>query len=122
MHPPNALKDNLPASAHLGSVDPATVKAKETGPLSEKERRRLEALENLPPLGTLLNLDDFEVRIPDYFQIASPRAAADNGRQKVARTILSDQAWAYYSSAGDDEVSEYHVRCKRTLLDSSRWC
>ncbi|EPQ31973.1 uncharacterized protein PFL1_00171 [Pseudozyma flocculosa PF-1] len=84
VHPPNALEENLDPSAHLGIVDPATVRVKQPGEESEKDRKRREARENLPPIGTLLNLDDFE---------------------KVARSILSDQAWAYYSSAGDDEIT-----------------
>lgn len=30
--------------------------------------------------------------------------------QQVAKTILTDQAWAYYSSAGDDEISKHQNR------------
>lgn len=62
VHPPTAIEDNLEASNHIGQVDPKTVKVKQATELSEKEKRRREALENLPPVGSMLNLDDFEVR------------------------------------------------------------
>lgn len=62
------------------------MKAKGPEQLSEREIRRRRALENLPPVGSLLCLDDFE---------------------KIAQRILTDQAWAYYCSAGDDEISLY---------------
>lgn len=90
VHPRNAIQDNLDASAFVGYVDPATVVV-EQRPREEsaEERARREALENLPPVGALLNLDDFE---------------------RKAREILSDQAWAYYSSAGDDEISVHENR------------
>ena len=62
VHPANAIADNLAPSQHLGAVDPATVRAKQPGDESARDRRRREALESLPPVGSLLNLDDFEVR------------------------------------------------------------
>lgn len=84
IHPPTALEENLDASKHIGQVDPATIQIKQAGEESEKDRKRRLARENLPALGTVLNLDDFE---------------------RIAESILSDQAWAYYSSAADDEVT-----------------
>lgn len=83
IHPADAISKSLSPSQHLGSVDPKTVKVVQREE-TEQERARRIALENLPPVGAMLNLDDFE---------------------RVAKTILSDQAWAYYSSAGDDEVT-----------------
>lgn len=64
-------------------MDPKTIQIsvnKET----EAERTRRELLANLPPVGTMLNLDDFE---------------------KMAEKLLTDQGWAYYRSSADDEVS-----------------
>ncbi|GAC73357.1 hypothetical protein L1887_58192 [Cichorium endivia] len=84
IHPPTALEENLDASKHIGQVDPSTVQIKQAGEESDKDRKRRLARENLPSLGSVLNLDDFE---------------------RIANTILSDQAWAYYSSAADDEVT-----------------
>ncbi|GAK62553.1 L-mandelate dehydrogenase [Moesziomyces antarcticus] len=84
IHPPTALEENLDASKHIGQVDPSTVQIKQAGEESDKDRKKRLARENLPSLGSVLNLDDFE---------------------RIANTILSDQAWAYYSSAADDEVT-----------------
>jgi len=61
VHPANAISDNLVPSQHLGQVDPKTVKVKQAGAESQKDRKRREARENLPPVGSMLNLDDFEV-------------------------------------------------------------
>lgn len=83
VHPSNAIQENLAPEQHIGLVDPKTL-IMEQKQESEADRRRREARENLPPVGVILNLDDFE---------------------RVAKDILSDQAWAYYSSAGDDEVT-----------------
>lgn len=61
VHPANAIAENLSSSQHLGQVDPSSVKVKQPGPESENDRKRREARENLPLVGSLLNLDDFEV-------------------------------------------------------------
>lgn len=84
VHPKNAIQDNLEESQHIGAVDPTTVKAKQAEDLTEREKMRRAALKNLPPVGAMLSLDDFE---------------------RAAKSILTDQAWAYYCSAGDDEIS-----------------
>ncbi|SPO20681.1 related to L-lactate dehydrogenase (cytochrome b2) [Ustilago trichophora] len=89
IHPPTAVQDNLDPSKHIGQVDPATVQVKQAGEESEKDRKRRLARENLPALGSVLNLDDFE---------------------RIAESILSDQAWAYYSSAADDEITKAQNR------------
>lgn len=89
VHPSTAIRDNLQPSQHLGQLDPATVKEKAPEELTERERRRRRALDDLPPVGAMLNLDDFE---------------------RVARSILTDQAWAYYCSAADDEITKHQNR------------
>lgn len=92
IHPPTAITDNLDNSQHIGSVDPSTITiahATPPGEESERDRKRKEALENLPALGTVLNLDDFE---------------------RIAESILTDQAWAYYASAADDEITKAQNR------------
>jgi L-lactate dehydrogenase (cytochrome) len=61
VHPANAIAENLDPSQHLGQVDPKTVKKVEAGEESEKAQKRRLALENLPEVGSILNLDDFEV-------------------------------------------------------------
>ncbi|SNX81431.1 related to L-lactate dehydrogenase (cytochrome b2) [Melanopsichium pennsylvanicum] len=89
IHPPNALQDNLDPSKHIGQVDPATIQIRQADEETEKDRKRRIARENLPSLGSVLNLDDFE---------------------RIAESILTDQAWAYYSSAADDEVTKAQNR------------
>lgn len=91
VHPSDAIVENLDPSQHLGQVDPSTMKEKSESEenLSQREVNRRKALQNLPPIGSILNLDDF---------------------QKVAQTILTDQAWAYYSSAADDEITKHFNR------------
>lgn len=89
IHPPTAITDSLDPSKHIGQVDPSTVAVKEAGEESEKDRKRRLARENLPGLGSVLNLDDFE---------------------RIAESILTDQAWAYYSSAADDEITKAQNR------------
>ncbi|KIK67447.1 hypothetical protein GYMLUDRAFT_37569 [Collybiopsis luxurians FD-317 M1] len=83
IHPPNAIIDNLPIEKHLGTVDPSTL-TKTVKVVSEAEKKRQALLANRPPLDEILNLHDFEA---------------------VAKVILPDKAWAYYSSASDDEIT-----------------
>ncbi|KAE9411536.1 glyoxylate dehydrogenase [Gymnopus androsaceus JB14] len=83
IHPPNTIKDNLTPDKHLGPVDPSTV-TKVVKVLSEAEKQRQVLLENRPPLDEILNLHDFEA---------------------VAKVVLPPTAWAYYSSASDDEIT-----------------
>ncbi|TKY90150.1 hypothetical protein EX895_000148 [Sporisorium graminicola] len=89
IHPPTAIEENLDASCHVGQVDPSTVQIVQAGEESDKDRKRRLARENLPSLGSVLNLDDFE---------------------RIAESILSDQAWAYYASAADDEITKAQNR------------
>ncbi|CCL99240.1 uncharacterized protein FIBRA_01255 [Fibroporia radiculosa] len=83
IHPPNAITDNLPPEKHLGAVDPATVTQVAAAP-TDAEKARLTRMEQRPPLGEILSLHDFEA---------------------IAREVLPEKAWAYYSSAADDEIT-----------------
>ncbi|KAI0787170.1 FMN-dependent dehydrogenase-domain-containing protein [Irpex lacteus] len=82
IHPPNILS-HLPASAHLGPVDPETL-PKPSFEDTEEEERIAEARSQLPEPGAALNLQDIE----DY-----------------AEKVLTKTAWAYYRSTGDDEYT-----------------
>ncbi|KAI1109163.1 FMN-dependent dehydrogenase [Nemania sp. NC0429] len=76
IHPPGTLEENLKPEAKLGRLDPATVvqtAKEEKGPDPDDE--------GVPPMESLLNLDEIE---------------------QVAQKRISDKAWAYYWSAGDD--------------------
>lgn len=82
LHPPDAL-DQLEPENHLGPVDPTTVPA--TGPkvLTADEKRQRNAREEMPPIGAMVMIPDFE---------------------KVAEQVLSETAWAYYKSACESLV------------------
>ncbi|KAJ3477832.1 hypothetical protein NLI96_g10195 [Meripilus lineatus] len=83
IHPPDAITTNLPVEKHLGPVDASTV-VKVVKEVTEEEKRRQALMDARPPLDNVINLHDFEV---------------------VARTVLPEKAWAYYSSASDDEIT-----------------
>ncbi|KAJ8520449.1 hypothetical protein ONZ45_g2736 [Pleurotus djamor] len=83
IHPPNAITDNLPTNKHIGSIDPNTV-VKVVKEVTEEDKRRQALLDARPPLDEIINLHDFEA---------------------LAKAILPAKAWAYYSSASDDEIT-----------------
>jgi len=87
IHPPNIL-ETWPGLTKVGPIDPDTIPALPIE-ASEEERRISVARATLPHPEVALNLDDIEI---------------------LAETVLSATAWAYYSSAGDDEVSKcFHI-------------
>ncbi|PCH36534.1 hypothetical protein WOLCODRAFT_140500 [Wolfiporia cocos MD-104 SS10] len=83
IHPPNAITDNLPPEKHLGSVDLSTVQKVEVE-ISDEDKARQLRVSQRPPLSEILNLHDFEA---------------------IARQVMTEKAWAYYSSAADDEIT-----------------
>nr|VWO95682.1 Amidohydrolase family protein [Ganoderma boninense] len=93
IHPPDAITTHLPPEKHLGSVDPGTVEKVEVE-VTDGEKQRLERVANRPSLSEILNLHDFEA---------------------IARMVMPEKAWAYYSSAAEDEITnrENHVAYHR---------
>ncbi|KAH7102184.1 hypothetical protein BKA62DRAFT_829538 [Auriculariales sp. MPI-PUGE-AT-0066] len=93
IHPPDTVTKYLPKEKHLGQVDPNSVK-KVVKEVTIEEKARLQRMDNRPPLQELLNLHDFEA---------------------VARAVMPEKAWAYYSSAADDEITnrENHLAYHR---------
>ncbi|KAF8891834.1 FMN-dependent dehydrogenase-domain-containing protein [Infundibulicybe gibba] len=83
IHPPDAITTNLPVEKHLGAVEPNTVEKVEVV-ITDQEKARQERISLRPPLDEILNLHDFEA---------------------IARLVMSEKAWAYYSSAADDEIT-----------------
>jgi L-lactate dehydrogenase (cytochrome) len=83
IHPPDAITTNLPQDKHLGRVDPGTVQKVEVR-INDEEKARQERISRRPPLDEILNLHDFEA---------------------IARLVMPEKAWAYYSSAADDEIT-----------------
>ncbi|EIM85014.1 uncharacterized protein STEHIDRAFT_81830 [Stereum hirsutum FP-91666 SS1] len=93
IHPPNAITDNLPPEKHLGAVDMGTVQKVKVS-ISDEDKRRKDLFNSRPPLEEILNLHDFE---------------------SIAKLVMPEKAWAYYSSAADDEITnrENHVAYHR---------
>ncbi|TFK23141.1 cytochrome b2 [Coprinopsis marcescibilis] len=83
IHPPDAITTHLSPEKHLGAVDPQTVQKVEVR-ISEAEKLRLDRVAQRPPLSEILNLHDFE---------------------GIAKQVMPEKAWAYYSSAADDEIT-----------------
>lgn len=82
IHPPDTLDKFLDKSKHLGEVDMKTVKVEEKA-FDPEEAERQERIKRMPILEQCYNLMDFEA---------------------VARRVMKKTAWAYYSSAADDEI------------------
>ncbi|KAJ7496859.1 glyoxylate dehydrogenase [Mycena latifolia] len=82
IHPPDMISSNLPPEKHIGIAEPSA--SAHEKPQTDEQRRREVVLASRPPLDEILNLHDFEA---------------------VARTVLTDKAWAYYSSAAEEEFS-----------------
>ncbi|EKM81155.1 hypothetical protein AGABI1DRAFT_112847 [Agaricus bisporus var. burnettii JB137-S8] len=83
IHPPDAITTNLPKEKHLGPVDPETVEKVEVK-ITDQEKERQLRVAARPSLDEILNLHDFEA---------------------IARLVMAEKAWAYYSSAADDEIT-----------------
>ncbi|KAF7792747.1 hypothetical protein EIP86_003845 [Pleurotus ostreatoroseus] len=83
IHPPDAITTNLPVEKHLGVIDASTI-AKVVKEVTEEEKKRQLAVAARPPLENVLNLHDFEI---------------------IAKAVIPEKAWAYYSSASDDEIT-----------------
>ncbi|ELU42074.1 cytochrome b2 [Rhizoctonia solani AG-1 IA] len=93
IHPPDAITTNLPKEKHLGKIDPRTI-TKVIKEMTPEEEARLKRVAQRPPLSECLNLHDFEA---------------------IARAVMPEKAWAYYSSAADDEIThrENHAAYQR---------
>jgi L-lactate dehydrogenase (cytochrome) len=96
-HAPELVEQILPVAAHLGPVDPGSITPSRTTATaglglqiagSEGEKEACPVI-SLPPLRNLISLDDFE---------------------RVAEAHLAPNAWAYYSSAADDELTKRQNR------------
>ncbi|KAI5844097.1 FMN-dependent dehydrogenase-domain-containing protein [Tricharina praecox] len=85
IHPPGTLEETLFASQILGPVDASTIPV--STPSTTTTSQQAAEQVPLPPLHTQLSLADFE---------------------KSAKSVLSPKAWAYYSSAADDEYTKAH--------------
>ena len=85
VHPPELLTEALPATALQGQIDPAEFEKSDSTPKNPSAVESQSKNDGPPALSTLINLYDFE---------------------KVAEQFLPDNAWAYYFSGADDEISK----------------
>ncbi|PFH62689.1 hypothetical protein XA68_12367 [Ophiocordyceps unilateralis] len=94
IHPPDTLDKYLDRSKHLGPVDMDTVAVEASATYDPDEVDRQERVSQKPLLSQCYNLFDFEA---------------------VARRVMKRTAWAYYSSAADDEITmrENHTALHR---------
>ena len=103
IHPPDALEKNLPPSNHLGHLKPDDAlilsQAQKSRQATKDELRVEAALRRRPLLKRILSLADMEVGFS--FRISRLLTSL---YQVVARQILSHKAFAYYSSAADDQI------------------
>lgn len=83
IHPPDAITTHLPPEKQLGLLEPDTAEKVEVI-ITDTEKVRLERVSRRPPLSEVLNLHDFEA---------------------IAKLVMPEKAWAYYSSAADDEIT-----------------
>ncbi|KAL9040617.1 MAG: hypothetical protein Q9214_004415 [Letrouitia sp. 1 TL-2023] len=83
IHPPDTLDKYLDKSKHLGHVDMDSIEQEQVEE-DPDEQERQERIKRMPILEQCYNLMDFEA---------------------VARRIMKKNAWAYYSSGADDEIT-----------------
>jgi L-lactate dehydrogenase (cytochrome) len=128
IHPPDAITTNLKPEKQsvfsikiiigynslafsLGSVDLATVEKVEVK-ITDEERARQGRIAARPPLSEILNLHDFEVWLRHVEKVYTYGIL-----QAIAKYTMPEKAWAYYSSAADDEITnrENHAAFHRYI-------
>jgi L-lactate dehydrogenase (cytochrome) len=109
IHPKDIMDKLLKPALTMGVVDPATIKPEHVAKAPEKhkaapkkKKAAVAASEEIeefkkPPLAAMLNCFDFE---------------------SVARETMEPQAWGYYSSGGDDEITlrDNHLAFQRITM------
>jgi len=111
IHPKDIMDKLLKPSLTMGNVDPATMReehiakppapkaaAKKKPKVAKSDSAEMEVEEfRKPPLAAMLNTFDFE---------------------SVARETMEPQAWGYYSSGGDDEITlrDNHMAFQRITM------
>jgi L-lactate dehydrogenase (cytochrome) len=80
--------------------------------ITDEERARQERIAARPPLSEILNLHDFEVCLCHVDTRIYLRTL-----QAIAKYTMPEKAWAYYSSAADDEITnrENHAAFHRYI-------
>lgn len=110
LHPSNAL-EALPPNAYIGRLADGV-----SAPLAAPMGGNKVPSGERPQVGAVLNLDEFEVGSLGVI-MESAFILTCLALQLIAQEHLSDQAWAYYASAGDDEISELRARSSEPTDD-----
>ncbi|KNZ57320.1 L-lactate dehydrogenase (Cytochrome) [Puccinia sorghi] len=84
IHPPGTIQEYLAKEHHKGQVEETELQLLRIQQHSSSKQKDAHTAELLPPLSSYLSLSEFE---------------------DVAQGRLTKQAWAYYSSGSDDEMS-----------------
>ena len=104
IHPPDALEKNLPAEKHLGDLDNDSIVelqiARGSRQKTADEERIERAQATKPSISKILNLYEMEVSTSRTHVTLLLTCA----QKEVAKSVLSNKAWAYYSSATDEEI------------------
>lgn len=86
----------------LGPVEMETVEKVEVK-ITDEEKARQQRISARPSLSKILNLHDFEVFLSLGIDF---NTHVDSGATKaIAKQVMAEKAWAYYSSAADDEIT-----------------
>ncbi|KAI9837623.1 MAG: Cytochrome b5 domain-containing protein 1 [Thelocarpon superellum] len=83
VHPPSILEDSLTAEQIRGTIDESTIASEWSEPRLS-DRKDLPSGDDIPPLHTIVNANDFE---------------------EVASRAFSKKAWVFYSSAATDLIT-----------------
>ncbi|KAI9356557.1 FMN-dependent dehydrogenase-domain-containing protein [Zopfochytrium polystomum] len=96
-HPKDLIDQMLPKEAFVGALDAASQPVPVAGGEGDLHKPGAGGKAGKPPISAMLNTFDFE---------------------SVARQVLTPEAWAYYSSGSDDEVTlrENHAVFQRIWL------
>lgn len=100
IHPPDIIQRFLSPDVCKGEVDPEALAKVEKVETEEDKRVRI-ARENMPRLEEMYNSFDFEGNIQPFFSCIRTK----HEPVAVAKTVLKSDAWAYYSSGADDEIT-----------------
>ncbi|KAL7628599.1 hypothetical protein AAE478_000114 [Parahypoxylon ruwenzoriense] len=85
IHPPGTLEENLKPEAKMGRIDPQTLVQTSKLAAKDEEEKKERDEDGLPPLESLLNLDEIE---------------------ELATKRMPQRAWAYYYSSSDDTITK----------------
>lgn len=88
IHAPSIIKNGLPTSARIGTLDTSTITAEWTKALESsapKATSQSSSKSEKPPLSGIINLEDFEL---------------------AAKATATPKTWAFYSSAADSLITK----------------